>query len=133
MTDNEINVAIAEACGWTFFCVNAFNEHVYHGPNGEVATSPDSDDDYQLPHYAGDLNAMHEAEKNLDFLQIVDYVNTLFRKFDEGEGWEDSSTHLVFFPFICAPARQRAEAFLRVTGRWIETPDRITEAPKGTI
>jgi hypothetical protein len=61
MTDQEINEAVAYACGWIY----------YDGWNH-------SDGRNQLPNYCSDLNAMHEAEKMLTREQIDDYIVLLF-------------------------------------------------------
>jgi hypothetical protein len=50
------------------------------------------------------------AEEKIPENVKVDYVNMLFSKFDEGQGWDDSSTRLVFFPFITAIVNQRCAA-----------------------
>ena len=70
-----------------------------------------------IPNYAEDLNAMHEAEK-----KIVDWVF-----------WRIQLSHVVgigYAPdldicediksFASATAHQRAEAFLRTIGKWVE-------------
>lgn len=55
MSDQEINVAIAEACGWKWEIRRSYRETpgwyspADHGPE-------------ELPNYCTDLNAMHEAE-----------------------------------------------------------------------
>ena len=93
MTNHKINVAIAEACGWT-----PDNRGLgWLSPHGYYAPEPD---------YCSDLNAMHEAEKVLT-------------TFDE---WDIYCVHLGDTQPSCAKAtaRQRAEAFLRVMGKWEE-------------
>ncbi len=57
--------------------------------------------------YCNDLNAMHEAENFLKANQYMVYANIL-----------DSIEGSLFG--IRATARQRAEAFLRVMGKWEE-------------
>lgn len=59
MSDNEIRIAIAEACGW---------KKVFIGGGVVRGYSPtrNNEHDYDLaPDYIHDLNAMHEAEKVL--------------------------------------------------------------------
>jgi hypothetical protein len=93
MTNHKINVAIAEACGWT-----PDNRGLgWLSPHGYYAPEPD---------YCKDLNAMHEAEKVLT-------------TFDE---WDIYCVHLGDTQPSCAKAtaRQRAEAFLRTLGKWEE-------------
>jgi hypothetical protein len=48
MTDEQINAAIAEACGWT-------DTPIIDGMYGQTP----------VPNFATDLNAMHEAEKTI--------------------------------------------------------------------
>jgi hypothetical protein len=100
MTDNQINIAIAEAFGWRQSERNI--AHWYHvlEPYSHILTR-------DLPNYCNDLNAMHEAEKGLNKNQWVDYGRELSR--------------LNVFPMVHATARQRAEAFLRTIGKWKET------------
>jgi hypothetical protein len=99
MTDEQINVAIAEACGWT-------NVNATH----RSGKAPDADyvGSEFIPNYCGDLNAMHEAEKVLTFKQIAVYCDLLTPP-EYGVWWKIHTT-----------ARQRAEAFLRTLGKWEE-------------
>ena len=92
MTDTEVNIAIAKACGWTLF------EHdgglwsgLHNGTyiNYKCGISKEHAEKVCFPNYHGDLNAMHEAEK-------------------------------VIAEMVHATARQRAEAFLRTIGKWKE-------------
>ncbi len=107
MKEHEQRIAIAEACGWMRDARGGYLK-------GHKWTHSLSD----IPDYLNDLNAMHEAEKTLSEEQALSYVNALFSKFDSGDGWDQSSIRMVFFPFICANAAQRAEAFLRALGKW---------------
>jgi hypothetical protein len=87
MSDEQINIAIAEACGLDVV------------RDGEFRKS--------LPRYCSDLNAMHEAEKVLEHEEIdlwsyyIYELNELIQR-----------NNRVQFA-IHATARQRAEAFLR--------------------
>lgn len=92
MTDEEINVAIAETCGWEHY--RDWDEPNFKAPSGEFFHS--------RPRYTSDLNAMHEAEESL-----TDRQHRFFRGHLYGSGMNDRR--------ICsATARQRAEAFLLV-------------------
>ena len=91
MTDDQINEAIAEACGWGEECVLNTD-----GNRGWVTN---------YPLYCTDLNAMHEAEKNLPIKKILIY----FKKLEKLTSY-----------WFRATARQRAEAFLRTLGKWEE-------------
>jgi hypothetical protein len=104
MTPQEINIAIAEECGWTMIATNHKDALMGFAP-----LIPEMDDCQwlPLPNYHGDLNAMHEAEMTLltgDQQQIVWEYSSLLRS-----GWQWHAT--------CA---QRAEAFLKVKGKWKE-------------
>ena len=108
MNDEEINAAIAEACGWK---LQGSPEHqnTTDGwqfghtfaikPSGEVVSHN------SIPNYCGDLNAMHEVEKVLERKQwhvYADNIDEMHRKIE----------------LIHATARQRAEAFLKTVGKW---------------
>ena len=95
MTNEQINIAIAEHCGWR---VERLSTGEPHGkPIGEQGPFR------ELPDYCNDLNAMHEAEKVLTADQWYEY---------------DSKMPLRDPQKIHATARQRAEAFLRTLGKW---------------
>jgi hypothetical protein len=90
MTDEKINIAIAEACGWTDTkIVNEGGKLMY----GQT----------EIPDYCNDLNAMHEAEGVLTIDALTEYRVQL--------------SMFVIAPFR-ATARQRAEAFLKTINNW---------------
>lgn len=93
MNDEEINIAIAEACGWKI-C-----------PFGEPLQPKTWRSALDLPDYCRDLNAMHEAEKTLN--------GTAMRVYEALLNPDDGFA-------IHANARQRAEAFIRTIGKWKE-------------
>jgi hypothetical protein len=98
MTDEQINAAIAEACGWTQINVS---HRSGRAPNVEYIGSE------FIPNYCNDLNAMHEAEKvlaNDEWWLFVEWLTDIC-----GAG---------VALCISANARQRAEAFLRTLGKW---------------
>ena len=115
MTDQEINIVIAEACGWTApdDCTRT-PKHKWKSPLDGCCYD-------QIPSYTTDLNAMHEAEKILDPI-IPENVNVY------SDTWEKYAGELEHIcehsdPKHCAhhtTARQRAEAFLRTIGKWKE-------------
>lgn len=120
MTDEQINVAIAQECGW---------KHPLH-PDAMAQKQGwsmpevwwlDSKGKMQIkssiPNYCGCLNAMHEAEKVLtDDQREVFYPRNL-------GAWQSP------FNVIYATARQRAEAFLRTVGKWATDKDSLTVQP----
>ena len=94
MKDLDINAAIAKICGWTEINVRHRSGRV---PNANYIGHE------FLPDYCTDLNVMHEAEKMLNPAQIEDYVILVM-----------GFSHEPIF----ATARQRAEALLRMLGKW---------------
>jgi hypothetical protein len=93
MTDGQINAAIAEACG-----IVGKDQYgpLYQTPDGWVV---------DCPQFATCLNAMHEAEHKLPYVQLCNYIDLLIEFSPEA---------------AVATSRQRAEAFLRTLGKWEE-------------
>ena len=102
MTDQQINHAIAEACGWTEIQTCTCCDDVFRGkPPGKIGLK-------HIEEYCTDLNAMHEAEKTLTNanMYVMEYhVKSMVK----GHGF-----------YFHITARQRAEAFLRTLGKWEE-------------
>jgi hypothetical protein len=105
MTNEQINAAIAEALGWRE------EDGVYvWNRNGIDRTC------WELWDWCNDLNAMHEAEQSLwarDRNLRYDYISAL-------SGVENPTIYsrLDAVDMLDLTARQRAEAFLRVLGKW---------------
>jgi len=111
MTNEKINIAIAEARGWTD-CEYVKSLGLCKGRNSHLVPQYETGHSI-IPNYAGCLNAMHEAEKVFDtneplcgryrffMLELLD-VKT------GADGWR----------VYRATARQRAEAFLKTLGKW---------------
>jgi hypothetical protein len=97
MTDEQINIAIAEACGWKYI-----NNETY-APDGSFWWSKKA----EFPDYCNDLNAMHEAEKIFDHALYCRYINELCDITIKG----NNSMYM-------ATAVQRAEAFLKTIEKW---------------
>lgn len=113
-TDTEINIAIAEACGWE---KQVCAEIWWNPQKGKYATVN------ELPSYTIDLNAMHEAEKELKWEQRKQYHDILadVAGFSYCEADTQEETELNWNCRIChATTSQRAEAFLRTIGKWKE-------------
>lgn len=104
MSDEQINIAIADACGWSVYLDN--------NPGYGINHSAQHDEEEPLPDFCRDLNAMHEAEKWIlkmlneegDYFLFVDHLTLICKNNN---------------PFH-ATARQRAEAFLKTIGKWKE-------------
>ena len=116
MSEQEINIAIAEACGWTKireadYCESYINP--YEGPVLQYwqGLSPSGGTE-EIPDYCKDLNAMHEAEKTL----LTQCGND-----PQDDLWIDYLANLLHAAPLClrehATARQRADAFLQTIGK----------------
>jgi len=105
MTNEQINIAIAEACGWRI-AERVSPEAKEDATACWIRPNGDEWQEESLPDYCNDLNAMHEAEKTLNSEQLHDYYENL----ELVNGWEYPSS----------TARQRAEAFLKTLGKWEE-------------
>ena len=108
MTDEQINTAIAEVCGWEDITESVAPEEFRRRATGMLRDKHGNRTPLkQIPNYCADLNAMHEAEEFLSGNLWIGYVNDLANI--EGNLFG-----------IRATARQRAEAFLRTLGKWEE-------------
>ena len=104
MTPEAQRIAIAEACGWTNVAPRIVKNVKHQGDDITVGIWSDNG---WIPDYLNDLNAMHEAEMILTAQQRRSYVNCIFNlPVSECES------------NAFATAAQRAEAFLRVIGKW---------------
>jgi hypothetical protein len=112
MTDQQINVAIAEACGWTdvHFSLAATDE--WPTERRVVGIPPKHCTHDVAPNYCNDLNAMHEAERTLTDANMFVMAHHIERLV---------SAHGQHY--FHATARQRAEAFLRTLGKWEPTTE----------
>lgn len=96
MTNQQINAAIAKACGWEKWPTGGISKRDQCGTLRLRSAIPD---------YCNDLNDMHEAEKVLNMQQ-----------------WRIYLVHLAnFLQDAChATAKEKARAFLRTLGKWEE-------------
>lgn len=108
MTNEQINQAIAKACGWRK------EDGVYMWTVNRIdCTCP------ELWDWCNDLNAMHDAESMLqrkgpEFSQIL--LELVSEAAGVGVQYAYGS-----FAHVHAPARLRAEAFLLTLGKWSAT------------
>ena len=122
MTNEEMNIAVAEACGWRWD-----NESIWTPNGGKWARWHEAYSDgcegtdrlnSVLPNYTSDLNAMYEAINTLPSDgRWHEYVETLKRLCY----WDCGLPAVQMMLVINASARKRAEAFLRVHGKWEDT------------
>jgi hypothetical protein len=100
MTPEQQRIAIAEACGWT-----EISDWGAGGINGKHPTEPWVE---VIPDYLNDLNAMHEAEGTLN----------------KESGYHETGGYGLYLVAldhdVSATAAQRAEAFLRTIGKWVD-------------
>lgn len=115
MSDQEINIAIAEVVGWKDLEIEDFSE--YGVPCFILMGSNNTGTRLMPPDYCGDLNAMHEAEKTLIFSERKLFRYCLQKV--KGSEIEDGVV-IAIDECVHATARQRAEAFLRTIGKWKE-------------
>jgi hypothetical protein len=126
MTNEQINIAIAEACGldviqnphgskdrpeaWKtgFFTPKAAKQRRISWPSSAIVKV--------IPNYCNDLNAMHEAEKGLPEKHKRTFAFILAQVLDTSPTVDLDDQFLN----IHATAIQRAEAFLKTIGKWKE-------------
>ena len=108
MTPEQQRIAIAEACGWQWKSRMKDSIRVWSKPPLMVYY------DCGLPDYLNDLNAMHEVEKTLNATLLNSYRRLLYLVVLDDQ--VNTSNEPAW-----ATAAQRAEAFLRATGKWVES------------
>lgn len=126
MTDNEIRIAVAEACGYE--TMMASPDLMWNKKENRAVIKPGTKVEaarlrmkmeyvigkQTLPDYPNDLNAMHEAVMAQPPQMRLTINQQLMESLRPNEAYIMDRT-------INATARQRAEAFLRVLGKWKET------------
>jgi hypothetical protein len=122
MTNEEKQIAIAEACGWKQ------NGHIDHGGNTRpLLQDPDKPylslvDASLLPDYFNDLNACAQARKILTQTQQESYAHTLFGLIVRPVEIEYGPLNLkqadILWMMLNATAEQHAEAFGLTLGLW---------------
>lgn len=118
MTDQEINVAIAEVCG---VCLHLETTHYVCQSDSGFTCNKCRKDTYGLRrlNYVEDLNAMREAEGILG--KEADGFGRELASIVLGYSTSAPSHDLNYLEVTLithASARQRAEAFLRTLGKW---------------
>ena len=99
MKPEEMDEAIARHLGWELVPLDG---REFNGIPVMVWKRPDGEMGFPCPCYSSDLNAMHEAEKTLT------------------DHWDGFHFRNHLSNNIHATAAQRAEAFLRIIGKWRE-------------
>lgn len=133
MTPEQINAAITAELGIKpldshrfegkdenryFECMDCGETVIWSVHKGAKFKFPEGPCRNSKEDYCGDLNAMHEAESQLDTrdrLRKSGYADTLYQlsghPLEGGNRWY----------LLHATPRQRAEAFLRTIGKWVES------------
>jgi hypothetical protein len=113
MTPKAQCIAIAQACGYSMReCQDGSIEWRY--PDGGLIGRYKAEHYPSLvPKYTMDLNAMHEAEKVLDAVQLHSYANELAELCNLKAAKSTASAYRWH-----ATAAQRQEAFLRALNLW---------------
>ncbi len=123
MKPEDINIAIAEYCGWKRL-TGVPSDMFWPGPSyitgkdGNIMKPPGATHRHGVPppNYHGDLNAIRDAEMLLPdydydhYLESLDFVTWAP---DQTSSQRRKQKH-------SAGAAQRAEAFLRTVGKWKE-------------
>jgi hypothetical protein len=112
MTNEEINAAIATACGWKYEIRRSYRETPgWFHPNGITLCE-------QLPYFCNDLNAMHEVISTLnDHEQMWNYLHVLKGIVAAHFEWEE---FMCAWSLMNATAQQKAKAFCITKGLWKE-------------
>ena len=103
MTNEQINIAIAKACGWD-------SDDIARGYTLCQFTE-------DAPDYCNDLNAMHEAEKVFTYEEAEQFEGELCH-ICGSENLHKEYPLPFEFAVAHATARQRAEAFLKTIEKW---------------
>ncbi len=107
MSPEEQRIAITEACGWTETEAWLNGRRCFEHADSNAGWDFDS-----LPDYLNDLNAIHEAEIQLeaeDNHAYGCYCSELYEKYGN---------------MVSLTASQRCEAFLKTIGKWKGKNDR---------
>ena len=111
MTDEQINIAIAESLGW---------ESCGMASTGKLMGYK-TEEWEQVPDYTADLNACHEFEKFIteDTADLNGYANNLTKIAAPSVCYGEYSCTETF-ALLHATARQRCETYPKTIGKWIE-------------
>lgn len=101
MTPEQQRITIAKACGW-------LQSRTCHWEGWWYLKKGNRTYQQRPPDYLNDLNAMHEAEGELN----------------RGSGYHETGGYGLYLVAldhdVSATAAQRAEAFLRTIGKWVD-------------
>ncbi len=126
VTNEEINIEIAEFCGWRKIREQDYqpfgtNEYI-HGPSQVlVGIHPQSDvDDIEyevIPDYCHDLNEMAEAKNLLTGEKRIGFIDYLCEVVKQDKNI-NAGPYSVMTQAFYATAKQQAIAFVKTIGKW---------------
>lgn len=106
MTDEQINATIAKEIGWTQV------EAMHRSGRAPGATYVGRE---FIPDYCIDLNAMHQAEEQMDEIDWVFFMTEL-----AGLVRLPKQAEVQIKQLVHSTARHRAQALLKTLGKWEE-------------
>ena len=112
MTNKEINIAIAESCGWSDFSSAGYDGSIQYGRKPLSSSAS-----WELPNYCSDLNAMREAEQKMwgiNWELRAEFIYQLAKVINPTDGYRMQEG----IDLLDATARQRAEALLKSINEW---------------
>jgi hypothetical protein len=116
MTDQEINLAIAKHLGWTIFAQD---------PNGVIKSwkAPTGDDiwpDLYVPlRFTEQHSHILRIELELSRAYYTAWIDNLCL-ITNGPGAQNDGSYDEVAAMLLATPRQRAEAYLRTIGKWVD-------------
>lgn len=126
MTDTEIRIACAEACGFEFRKIKRLCIEVWRQPGCRYLGKKAGTDDFTMglcleeyiPKYSSDLNDIAAAVSTLSDEELASWFNHLCDIVKRDTKREPGLNALFLCDVANATARQRSEAFLRAKGLW---------------
>lgn len=126
MTNDEINIAIAEHRGWRNIKEIDYQpigtDAYVDGPDQMwVGIHPESDvdsKDYEaIPDYCNDLNEMYEAKSELKGDKRIEFINQLGEVVKRTNNNISGGPYSIMTEAFYSTARQQAVAFLKTIGK----------------
>jgi hypothetical protein len=119
MSDDQIRIAVATALGVVKIVQSELDSRCFYGSK-PVPGRDGVAEAVDVPDYPNDLNAVHAAEETLTDAACQHYIDLLVEvtMANQMPGLPDGQHN--YWLVYHATARQRAEAFLRTLGKWVE-------------
>ena len=126
MTDQEINIEIAEYCRWKNIREQDYqpfgtNEYIDGPSQVWVGIHPESDVDSKeyevIPDYCNDLNEMAEAKNLLKGEKRREFIDYLCEVVKQDKNI-NAGPYSVMTQAFYATAKQQAIAFVKTIGKW---------------